>query len=301
MINIGITGGASVVAGELIRLLINHTDSNVKWVSSTNATGPISSHHKGLLGECDLSFSAPLLDEVDVVFCCDKSSSQWIMQAGASFEKLRIIDLTHSINHKEIIYGLCEINRKFMVHDCYDIVNLPTPGAMVTLLSLIPLAKSQILGSDIHVKIECGKLFGHELQQLDADFDDEIMVVLKALQPSFKSNLHVKTCSAEQHPRGIKATVTTDCKDDIDIVKQLFIDYYDDHNFTFLSEEEVDTSHVVNTNKCLLHLSSNGNNLQITAVADALLKGAAGNAVHAMNLLFGLHERTGLALKAQVF
>lgn len=300
MINIGITGGESLIAGELIRLLINHTDSNVKWVASNNATGLVASHHKGLSGECDLTFSAPLLDEVDVVFCCDKASSQWIMQASTSYETLRIVDLSNSITNKNIIYGLCEINRKFMVHDCYDTVQLPSPGAMVVLLALVPLAKNLMLKGDIHVTLDCGELCGNIMQMRESSCADEILEVLKAMQHSFDSDIHINVVN-NQPTRGITATVTIASNMDLNTIKQLFLDYYDDHNFTFLCEQEIDSSHVINTNKCLLNIVDKGDTLQITSVADALLKGAAGNAVHAMNLLFGLHERTGLALKAQVF
>ena len=87
----------------------------------------------------------------------------------------------------------------------------------------------------------------------------------------------------------------------VQVITKLCEDYYDDHNFTFVVNHEPDASDVNNTNKCLLNLQSDGDKLKITAVIDGLLKGTAGNAVHIMNLLFGLHERVGLALKAQVF
>lgn len=301
MINIGITGGDNLVAGELVRLLINHPDSCLKWVTSNNASGPLDKLHKGLTGECDIAFSAPLLDEVDVLFCCDKASAQWVMQAAPNYEQLRIIDLTHSITHKSIIYGLCEINRKFMVHDCYDIINLPTPEAMVTLLALVPLAKNLMLSSDIIVSIARSSLCSTHISPNIDGCQDEISTVLKAMQHSYDRNLDITVATYNMPPRGITATVTTACNVPLDTVKQMFIDYYDDHNFTFTTDEAVDPSHVINTNKCLINIASDGNILTITTVADSLLKGAAGNAVHAMNLLFGLHERTGLTLKAQVF
>jgi len=301
MINIGITGGDTLLAGELVRLLINHPDSSVKWIASNNASGPIDKLHKGLTGECDIEFSAPLLDEVDVLFCCDKTSAQWVKQAAENYEHLRIIDFTHSLSYKSIIYGLCEINRKFMVHDCYDIVNLPTPEAMVTLLALVPLAKNLMLSSDITVGIARSNLCATHINPSFESCHDEISMVLKAMQHSFDSNVNISATTSSMHPRAITATVTTACNVPIDTVKQLFLDYYDDHNFTFTSDQAIDPSHVINTNKCLINIAHDGDKLIISTVADALLKGAAGNAVHAMNLLFGLHERTGLTLKAQVF
>ena len=301
MINIGITGGDTLVAGELVRLLINHPDSCLKWVTSNNASGPLNKLHKGLTGECDITFSPPLLNEVDVVFCCDKASAQWVMQAAASHELLRIIDLTQSITHKSITYGLCEINRKFMVHDCYDIINIPTPEAMVTLLALVPLAKNLMLSSNITASIARSNLCSTHITPNIEGCHDEISAVVKAMQHSYDKEIDISVATSSMHPRAITATVTTACDVPLDTVKQLFLDYYDDHNFTFTCDEAIDPSHVINTNKCLINIASDGTNLTIGTVADSLLKGAAGNAVHAMNLLFGLQERTGLALKAQVF
>lgn len=299
MINVGILGGETIEAGELLRLLINHPDSCIKWVASDTMTGPVANFHKGLTGECDFVFASPSQDDLDLVFCCNKSWADWCLDARAKNHELRVIDLTRSIKTDEgEMYGLCEINRKFMVHDCYDIVTLPTPEAMVSLLAIIPMAKNQMLNGDIEIKLEAGNLCG----PVDsATLCREISTVIKALQPNFNSNIKIMTSTSGPLPRGITSTVTMPCSLDSSTIKQLFIEYYDDHNFTFVSDIDIDTSHVVNTNKCLINISTNNNELHVTSAADILLKGEAGNAVHAMNLLFGLHERTGLALKAQVY
>lgn len=305
MINIGITGGENILAGELVRLLINHPDTSIKWVASDIASGPIAYYHKGLLGECDLCFSTPSLDDIDLVFCCNGQSVQWCLQAKSENEQLRIIDLTREVHpHGSIMYGLCEINRKFMVHDCYDVVDIPSPEEMVIMLALIPLAKNLMINSDIDVQIQCGDM----RQQLHRNstpqnlpLTSQLTIVLTALQSSFNSKINITSAPLYSPSRGIMATVTTTCNVDLETIKQLYVDYYDDHNFTFISDEPIDTTHVINTNKCLLHMSKTGNTITITSAIDAILKGAAGNAIHAMNLLFGLHERTGLTLKAQVF
>ena len=299
MINVGILGGETIWAGELLRLLINHPDSCIKWVASDTITGPVANFHKGLTGECDFVFSSPSQDDLDLVFCCNKSWTDWCLNARAENHELRVIDLTRSIKTDDgEMYGLCEINRKFMVHDCYNIVTLPTPEAMVSLLAIIPLAKNQMLNGDIEIKLEAGNLCG--LVE-NATLCREINTVIKALQPKFNSNVKIMTSTSGTNPRGITSTISMSCTLDSSTIKQHFIEYYDDHNFTFVSDIDIDTSHVVNTNKCLINISTTNNELHVTSAADILLKGEAGNAVHAMNLLFGLHERTGLALKAQVF
>lgn len=299
MINIGITGGETVAAGELVRLLINHPDVAIKWIFSNHEHGAISNFHKGLLGECDLKIQDSIDDDVDIIFCCDLESEELCENALLNNTHLRVVDLTRSIsNNDTYMYGLCEINRKFMVHNCYGVVRMPSPQAMLTLLSVIPLAVDHKIESDINVDIQCGQLT--EVIE-DAKLKDELTDVLLALQPGFNGNINVSTRSDGTTMRGIATTVTLACNKDIDSIKERYIDYYDDHNFTYVSDRNVGIADVANTNKCLLQLSSDGDTLTVKAVGDSLLKGCAGNAVHVMNLLFGLHERVGLGLKAQVF
>ena len=285
MINIGITGGETVAAGELVRLLINHPDVAIKWIFSNHEHGAISNFHKGLLGECDLKIQDSIDDDVDIIFCCDLESEELCENALLN-------------NNDTYMYGLCEINRKFMVHDCYGVVRMPSPQAMLTLLSVIPLAVDHKIESDINVDIQCGQLT--EVIE-DAKLKEEMTNVLLVLQPGFNGNINVSTRSDGTTMRGIATTVTLACNKDIDSIKERYIDYYDDHNFTYVSDRNVGIADVANTNKCLLQLSSDGDTLTVKAVGDSLLKGCAGNAVHVMNLLFGLHERVGLGLKAQVF
>ena len=296
MINIAITGGDSFAAGELTRILINHPDCNIRWIASNKVNGLVANYHKGLWGECELAFSSPSVQDIDVVFCCDNDGAQWCQQARKENDRLRIIDIAGALTStNDTMYGLCEINRKFMVHDCYNVVTMPTPQAMVTLLALVPLAKNLMIGGDISVDMSYPTIV-----KPVANLAQEIATVITALQTSFNHDINITTAVNHNSTRGITATVTLTCDINIATVKELYNQYYDDHNFTFITDQDIDTSHVINTNKCLLHLSQDKNSLSIKAVADAMLKGGAGNAVHAMNLLFGLHERTALALKAQV-
>ena len=298
MIDAGITGGEHIYAGELVRILINHPDVNLKWIASDNKQGKVVDIHRGLEGECDLEISAPNLEEVDVVFACDSRGLDMCNNALEEFHELRVIDLTrHQV--QGCMYGLCEVNRKYMVHDCYGTVTVPSPLAMVSLLPLVPLAKAQLLpSSQIDISITCCERW---LTTGTPQVVKEMQSVLTAMQPSFNCQAISLTTASTSNPREIKACITMRAPGNVQVITKLCEDYYDDHNFTFVVNHEPDASDVNNTNKCLLNLQSDGDNLKMTAVIDGLLKGTAGNAVHIMNLLFGLHERVGLALKAQVF
>ncbi|MBR5086933.1 MAG: N-acetyl-gamma-glutamyl-phosphate reductase [Muribaculaceae bacterium] len=300
MINIGITGGETIIAGELIRLLINHPDANVKWVSSHSEHGKLSRMHKGLIGECDLEFSEPLIDEVDLIFNCDSYDSPLCDMALANNETLRVIELSRSYGFVEGrgMYGLSEINRKFMVHDCFGYVLIPSAEAMAVLLALVPLAKNKMLNGDVDITVYFNNCFNNDINV--NSIKQEIFDVIKALDYNFTGRINIKQESGTT-TRSLLANVEVASQADIDSVKDLYNEYYDDHSFTFVVNQKVDETDVINTNKCLLNFASNDGKLIITSVIDALLKGSAGNAVHIMNLLFGLHEKVGLVLKAQVF
>lgn len=300
MIDIGITGGETKIAGELVRLLINHPDASVKWVSSHTEHGKLARIHKGLVGECDLEFSEPQTDNVDLIFNCDSYDSLLCDEALVYNDKLRVIELSRSygLANDGGMYGLCEINRKFMVHDCFGYVLIPSAEAMAVLLALVPLTKNRLLKGDVDVTVNFNNCFNNNI---NIDFiKQEILAVIKALDYDFSGSVKIKEESGAS-TRGLVAHVEVSAQADIESVKDLFSSYYDDHSFTFVVNQKVDDADVINTNKCLLNIDAHDGKLHITSVIDALLKGSAGNAVHVMNLLFGLHEKVGLALKAQVF
>ena len=300
MINIGITGGENIMAGELVRLLINHPDACVKWVSSHSEHGKLSRVHKGLVGECDLEFSEPLVDDVELIFNCDSYDSLLCDEALAHNDKLRVIELSrsYSIADEGGMYGLCEINRKFMVHDCYGYVLIPSAEAMAVLLALVPLAKDHLLKGDIDVTVYFNNCFNNNIN--DESIKQEILAVIKALDSDFSGSITLKREDGVS-TRVLLAHVEVSANADIESIKDFYNEYYDDHSFTFVLDQMVDETDVTNTNKCLLNLSAHDGKIRITSVIDALLKGSSGNAVHVMNLLFGLQEKVGLALKAQVF
>lgn len=323
MIKAGIIGGAGYTAGELIRLLINHPDVEIKWVnSSSNAGNRVDAVHQGLIGETDLEFIADTpFDDVDVMFCCTPhGETRKFMESHIVPEELRIIDLSTDYRHQDdshdFVYGLPELNRKRIVNGTKHIAN---PGCFATCiqLALLPLAKNLLLNSDIHVHAITGSTGAGVKPGATSHFSwrndnvsiykpfkhqhlDEIRQSLSQLQSSFSSKLNfipVRGCFS----RGIFATVYIDCPIGLDMVRKLYDEFYADHNFTFVTDKMPDLKDVVNTNKCLLHLIKEDGKLLIVSVIDNLLKGASGQAVHNMNLLFGLHERVGLNLKPSAF
>ena len=323
MIKSGIIGGAGYTAGELIRLLINHPDVQLMWVnSSSNAGNPVASVHQGLIGETDLVFTDQTpFDEINVLFfCTPHGQTRTFLESHSVPDDLRIIDLSTDYRHQDgthdFVYGLPELNRKAIVRGAKHIAN---PGCFATAiqLALLPLAKNLLLNKDVHVFAITGSTGAGVKPAPTSHFSwrndnisiykpfrhqhlDEIRQSLSQLQNSFASEIDfipVRGCFS----RGIFATLYLDCPVELSEIRRLYDDYYSDHNFTFVTNKMPDLKDVVNTNKCLLHLEKEGNKLIIVSVIDNLLKGASGTAVHNMNLLFGLHERTGLCLKGSAF
>lgn len=321
MIKAGIIGGAGYTAGELIRILLNHPDVELIWVnSSSNAGNPISSVHQGLIGETDLIFtSSTPFNEVDVIFfCTPHGESKKFIESHDIPEDLKIVDLSQDFRLEgdhDFIYGLPEINRKYIIRG----KRVANPGCFATAiqLALLPLAKNLLLNSDINITAITGSTGAGVKPSATSHFSwrndnisvykpfkhqhlAEIKQTLKSLQNSFNSEINLipmRGCFS----RGIFVAAYLDCPIALDEIKKLYEDYYDDHRFTFISDKMPDLKDVVNTNKCILHLEKEGNKLLIISVIDNLLKGASGQAVHNMNLLFGLHERVGLQLKASAF
>lgn len=307
MIKAGITGGESKVAGEIIRLLLNHPDVDLKWIQSEHHVGSrISDIHKGLIGECDMIVvSEPRFDEIDVLFnCCHTGSSrQFLEKLKNETLGIKIIDLSGDYRQlsddNEYVYGLPELNRKAMVRGATRVAN---PGAFATAvnLALLPLAKNLLVNSDVHVAAVSGDpMLGDNVRLYSAlthSHVSEIEQTMRTLQSSFNSKVEMIPMLGS-FSRGLIAAVYLDCPLSLDEVRRLYDEYYDDHGFTFVADKQVELKDVANTNKCILHLEKHGNRLLVTSVIDSMLKGSAGTAVHNMNLLFGLSERTGLALK----
>jgi N-acetyl-gamma-glutamyl-phosphate reductase len=323
MIKAGIIGGAGYTAGELIRLLLNHPDVSIKWIhSSSNAGNLVSDVHQGLIGETTLRFTDTTnWDEIDVLFCCTPhGETRRFMESNDVPQDLRIIDLSTDYRIEDgthdFVYGLPELNRKRIVRGAKHIAN---PGCFATAiqLGLLPLAKNLLLNSPIQVTAITGSTGAGVKPSATSHYSwrndnvsiykpfkhqhlAEIKQSLKTLQSSFNTELNfipVRGCFS----RGIMAIIYLDLDVELDEVRRLYEEYYEDHNFTFISDKAPDLKDVVNTNKCIINLQKVDGKLLITTVIDNLLKGASGTAVHNMNLLFGLHERVGLKLKPSAF
>lgn len=323
MIRAGIIGGAGYTAGELIRLLINHPDVELSWVNSTsNAGNLVSDVHQGLIGETYLRFTdSTAWDEIDVLFCCTPhGEAKRFLAANDVPERVKIIDL--SMDHRlkgdgeGFVYGIPEYNRKALVRGATKVAN---PGCFATVieLALLPLAKAMKLHSPIHVTAITGSTGAGVKPSATSHFSwrnnnvsvykplthqhlAEIRQLLEEVQGGFDSEINFIPMRGP-FARGIMAVVYMDSSLDLSQVRHLYEEFYSDHNFTFVSERPVDLKDVVNTNKCAIHIDKVGDKLVITSVIDNLLKGAAGTAVHNMNLLFGLQERVGLILKPSAF
>lgn len=322
MIRAGITGGTGYTAGELIRLLINHPDVEIVFLHSPNHAGQYATDvHAGLFGECHIKFTAELpLDSIDILFCCTYLEEIPLSSENHLIpERLKIIDLTpgHRISSEipGFIYGLPELNRRAICHS----KQVTNPGSLATCveLGLLPLAKHLMLMGDITVNAIIGSTAaGTELSDASPfSWRDhnlsiyqpfrhpdihEIKQSLRQLQNSFQSAIDIIPYSGS-FTRGIFATLLVKTKTELEELTQLYKDYYAEDSFTYLIEKNIHLKQVVNTNKCLIQLEKQGDKLLIVSCIDNLLKGASGQAVHNMNLLFGLEETVGLRLKSSAF
>ena len=307
MIKTGILGGATDTTAELLRLLLHHPDVDLRWVcDNKHATQRVADILPMLAGDTTLEFvEQPDWQDLDLVFLCDEAAS-----APENIElipqSIKVIDLStrYRLTDEQdsgFTYGLSEVNRRRMVHDCMRIT-CPGDVAMALLLALVPLAKNLMLNSELHATVVVGNAqatTGSRVAMVPAEQYaeqvEELKRVLSAMQVSFQSPIHLTAMHA-CFARGLLSTVYFKSGVEVDMVRELFEQYYDDHNFTFLIDHEPMLCDVAGTNKCLIHISREGEYLRVTSAIDNRVKGGVGSAVHAMNLLFGLHERTGLML-----
>ena len=322
MIKVGIIGGAGYTAGELLRLLIGHPEVEIKFVhSSSNAGNRITDVHAGLLGETDLVFTSEMpFEEIDLLyFCTAHGDTRKFLESTQLPDELKVIDLSMDYriksNEHDFIYGLPELNRRATCKSRY----VANPGCFATCieLGLLPLAKEHLLKGDISVNAITGSTGAGVKPSATTHYSwrnnnisiykpfthqhlPEILQSVKQLQPDFDGEIDFIPYRGD-FPRGIFTTIVLKCDLDIETVYKLYESYYERDSFTHVVTKPVDLKQVVNTNKCLIHLQKHGNKLLITSVIDNLLKGASGQAVHNMNLLFGLEETVGLRLKPSAF
>jgi N-acetyl-gamma-glutamyl-phosphate reductase len=318
-IKAGVVGGAGYTAGELLRILVNHPNVDIVFVNScSNAGNPVTEVHSGLVGETDLAFTSELrLGDVDVLFLCSAhGDSKKFMDNNAIPERLKIIDLSTDYRQKRddhnFVYGLPELNRE----DIRSATRIANPGCFATAiqLALLPLAQAGLLNDEVHVNAITGstgagvkpsstshfswrnnnisiyKAFDHQHLQ-------EIGQSLRQLQQGFDKAVNFIPVRGN-FSRGIYATSYTNSDLTLEEAKDLYKKFYSDAAFTFVVDKNPDMKQVVNTNKGIVYLEKHGDKLLIVSMIDNLLKGASGQAVQNMNLIFGLDEKTGLALKS---
>lgn len=321
MIKVGIIGGSGYTAGELIRILMFHPNATIDFVySTTNAGKPLSIAHHDLMGDIEMNFTDQVNPNVNIVFLClGHGKSKAFLEQNPFSNETKIIDLGNDFrltkdaefDGKQFVYGLPELN-KTAIQSAHYIAN---PGCFATAiqLALLPLAKNGLLNEDVHINATTGstgagvspsetthfswrnnnmshyKAFEHQhlgeinqsIQQLQSGYPNELLFVP----------------NRGDFARGIFATLYTTVQESLEDIVAKYEAYYADQPFVTITTTNINMKQVVQTNKCIISLLKKGNRLLITSVIDNLTKGASGQAIQNMNLLFGLEETTGLHLK----
>ena len=321
MIKVGIIGGSGYTAGELIRILMFHPNATLDFVySTTNAGKPLSIAHHDLMGDIEMNFTDQVNPNVNVVFLClGHGKSKAFLEQNQFSNDTKIIDLGNDFrltkdaefDGKQFVYGLPELNKTAIQSANY----IANPGCFATAiqLALLPLAKNGLLNEDVHINATTGstgagvspsetthfswrnnnmshyKAFEHQhlgeinqsIQQLQAGYPNELVFVP----------------NRGDFARGIFATLYTNIEESLEDIVAKYEAYYADQPFVTVTTTNINMKQVVQTNKCIISLIKKGNRLLITSIIDNLTKGASGQAIQNMNLLFGLDETTGLHLK----
>lgn len=322
MIKIGILGAAGYTGGELIRLLLNHPEAQIVFANSeSNAGNLVADVHEGLYGDTDLRFTSEMpFDQVDVVFFCfGHGKSEQFLREHTIPANVKIIDLAQDFRlaapDNDYVYGLPEINRE-RIAAAQHVAN---PGCFATCiqLGLLPAAKLGIVKGDIAVNAITGSTGAGQKPGATTHFSwrnnnmsiykafchqhvPEICQSLKQVQGELDAEIDFIPYRGD-FARGIFATEVVKTDMPIEQIVEAYKDFYKDAAFTHYVDNVIDMKQVVNTNKALIHCDKFGNKLLITSTIDNLLKGAVGQAVQNMNIMFGVDETMGLRLKAGAF
>ena len=324
-IRIGIVGGAGYTGGELLRILINHPRAEIVFVhSKSNAGKPVSNVHTDLIGDTDIRFSDTISQDIDVLFLCvGHGDARKFLDANSIAERIKIIDLSQDfrLSHNSVhgnrnfVYGLPELNKE----NIKNAANIANPGCFATCIQigLLPLAASGNLNAEVHINATTGSTGAGQSPGATTHFSwrnnnlsiykafehqhlNEIGESLMQLQKEFNKELSFIP-QRGNFTRGILATMYLESDLSLEDAQQIYTHYYASHPFTHISKDNIDLKQVVNTNKALVYLEKHGSKLFIISIIDNLLKGASGQAVQNMNLMFGLDETEGLRLKGVGF
>ena len=322
MIKAGVIGGAGYTGGELLRILVNHPDVEIEFVNSnSNAGNKLYTVHEGLIGETDMVFTDQLpFEKIDVLFSClGHGDTKKFLESHTVPANVKIVDFTqdHRIKAEgnDFVYGLPEMNRE-KIKGAMHIAN---PGCFATAIQigLLPLAKAGLLTNEINTTAITGSTGAGQKPSATSHFSWrnnnisvykafehqhllEIRQSLTQLQGKFDTELNFIPVRGD-FARGIFVSTYMTSDLTIEQAYDLYNDFYKDAAFTFVAEGNIDLKQVVNTNKAVVSLQKHGNKLLVLSAIDNLLKGAAGQAVENMNLLFGLDEKAGLKLKPSAF
>ena len=333
MVKVGILGAAGYTGGELIRLLINHPEAEIVFANSeSNAGNLVAEVHEGLYGETDLKFTAEMpFDQVDVIFFCfGHGKSEAFLKEHKVPENVKIIDLAQDFRlapetvvatqqptpaAHDFVYGLPEINES-KIATAQHVAN---PGCFATCiqLGLLPAAKMGLIKSDVSVNAITGSTGAGQKPGATTHFSwrNNNMSIYKAfnhqhvpeIRESLKQTQGYLDAAIDFIPyrgdfaRGIFATEVVKTDKPIEEIVAGYKEFYKDAKFTHYVDKAIDLKQVVNTNKCLVHVDKHSDKLLITSCIDNLLKGAVGQAVQNMNIMFGLDQTAGLKLKPSAF
>lgn len=321
----GIIGGAGYTGGEMLRILINHPDVDIAFVHSSSSAGKhVYEVHTDLFGDTYLKFAAELAFNIDVLFLClGHGDAKKFLDTNPIPDHIKIIDLSQDFRltpnskhkSKSFIYGLPELNRDAIK----QAQNAANPGCFATCLQLglLPLAAKGLLKDEIHITATTGSTGAGQSLAATTHFTwrndnlsvykafehqhlNEVAQSLKQLQNDFNKAINFIPYRGD-FTRGIIASTYTDSDLTEAEALKLYLQYYAGHPFTHVTSHDIDLKQVVNTNKCFVQVKKHGNKLLIISIIDNLLKGASGQAVQNMNLMFGLDEKAGLRLKATGF
>ena len=322
MIKVGILGAAGYTGGELIRLLVNHPEAEIVFANSeSNAGNPVAEAHEGLYGDCDLTFTSEMpFDQVDVVFFCfGHGKSEAFLKEHSIPENVKIIDLAQDFRLEapgnDYVYGLPEINKE-RIAKAQHVAN---PGCFATCiqLGLLPAANMGLITEDVAVNAITGSTGAGQKPTATTHFSWRMgnMSIYKAFNPQHVPEIKQSLRQVQGHldadidfipyrgdfTRGIFATEVIKTDRPIEEIVEGYKAFYKDARFTHYVDKPIDMKQVVNTNKALVHCDKYGDKLLVTSTIDNLLKGAVGQAVQNMNIMFGIDEATGLNLKANAF
>jgi N-acetyl-gamma-glutamyl-phosphate reductase len=321
MIKAGIIGGAGFTGGELLRLLVNHPEAEVVFVHSNSQKGePVASIHKDLKGDIKLNFEQKTPPPLDLLFLClGHGKTREYLEQHPVQRSTKVIDLSQDFRisgpGNQFVYGLPELNRE-QIKTANKVAN---PGCFATAiqLALLPLAANNSITNEIHVNAVTGATGAGAslLSTTHYSWRQNNLSVYKAFEHQHLAEIRqsLEQSGSQQLPeinfipvrgnftKGIFCTAYTAVDGSIDQFREIYHEYYSEHPFTVVSEEPISLKEVINTNKCYLHLQYHGGKLLVNSIIDNLVKGASGQAVQNMNLIFGLPEAAGLKLKAVGF